>query len=110
MSERSGSLVFANHKDFPISILHVLAEKRFERAAHVIPTANARGLVDLLFGAREAKIVFIILVANQFFIEIANALKNALLPASINHGVHVPFIAGSMGARPADGKRRVKHR
>src|SRR6266480_4159834 len=75
----------------------------------MVPTANARGLIDFTAGAREAKIVLVILVADQFFVEITDALKNALLPATVNHGVHVAFITGLVRARAAHCESRMKH-
>src|SRR5438270_14071957 len=75
----------------------------------MVPTANARGLIDFTSGAGEAQIVLVILVADQFFVEIADALKNALLPATINHGVHIAFIAGLVRACAAHRESRMKH-
>src|SRR2546423_2336319 len=75
----------------------------------MVPTANARGLIDFTSGAGETKIVLVILVADQFFIEIADALKNALLPATVNHRVHKAFITDLVRARAAHREGRMKH-
>src|SRR5438093_3690343 len=67
----------------------------------MVPTANAGGLIDFTSRTGEAEIVLVILVADQFFVEIADAPKNALLPATVNHSVHITFIAGLVRACPS---------
>ena len=53
--------------------------------------------------------MLVILVADQFFIEIADALKNALLPATVNHRVHMAFITRLVRACAAHREGRMKH-
>src|SRR5882672_786353 len=75
----------------------------------MVPTANARGLIDFTSCSGEAEIVLVILVADQLFVEIANALKNAFLPATINHSIHKAFKADLVRACAAHCEGRVKH-
>src|SRR5712664_1216356 len=99
--------MLSNDQRFPVSILHVLTEERPERASHVVPTADARGLIDFTSRTGEPKIVLVILVADQFFVEIADARKKALFPAAINHRVYAAFIAGLVRTRSAHRKGRM---
>ena len=101
--------MLSNHQNFPVPILHVLTEQSRERASHMVPTANTLGLINFPPRAGEAQVVFVILVADQFFVEITDALKNALLPATVNHGVHIAFITGLVRARAAHCESRMKH-
>src|SRR5438445_7485674 len=75
----------------------------------MVPTANARGLKDFSSGPDQTEIVLVILVADQSFVEIADALKHALLPATVDRSVHKAFIADLVRACAAHCEGRMTH-
>src|SRR5215469_6310602 len=76
----------------------------------MIPTTNPWRLIDFAAATHEPKVVLIILVADQFLVEITDALKNAFVPAAVNYGIHIAFILRVMRTRSANCERRMKCR
>ena len=110
VAKRSREPMFANDQHFPLAVLHVLVQQRLEGIPHMVPTADARRLVNLTATAHDAKVVFIILVADQFFIKMAGAIKNSLVPTAVNHGINVSLKFWIVRPGASDGKWGMKDR
>src|SRR5439155_9960738 len=108
MPESSGHSVLSNDERFPISVLHVLSKNCTQRAAHVVPTPDSRRLINFASASGEPEIEFIVLVADEFLIEITNPLEGMLLPATVDNGIDIALIVNPVRACPADGDTRMK--
>src|SRR5580700_9949545 len=84
--------VLLNHAHLPIAVLHILFEECWQGSSRTVPTPNLRALPYLPPTPDDPQIVFVILIPNQLFIEVAEALEHALSPTSVGYCVHVTFI------------------
>src|SRR2546430_744720 len=76
----------------------------------MVPTPNPRGLIHFSATAHDSQVVLIILIANQFFIKIADSIKKTFFPTTVNDGIHIALVIGLMRTRPANGKCGMEHR
>src|SRR3974390_2790310 len=104
MPRRSGQLMLLDDPHFPVSILHVLIEKSRYGIPGPIPAPDFRALPNLAAAADDAQVMFIVLVTDQLFVKIAEALKHALKPATIGYGIHATLVCEVMEFRAADRK------
>src|SRR6267142_5129916 len=109
MPNRGRQTMVADYQNLPVAVLHVLTKYGRKGIADVIPATHARRLINFSAVARNSQIVLVILIADQIFVKVADAIENALSPAAINDGIDVPFEVGIMGTGAANRKWRVKH-
>src|SRR5262245_46631232 len=68
----------------------------------MIPASDARRLEYLSAGPGNPQVVFVVLIADELFVESADSLKNFAWPAAIRDRIHEPFISDVVKSRSTD--------
>jgi len=90
--------------DFPEAVLEILTPESRWGTTHGVFGFDFGAEEDAAAGGAQAIVEFIILVANEFFIEEAEALKNPTRPGTHVNGVHPLFIIGIVKTATANSK------
>src|SRR5579872_114546 len=110
MAPRRGQAVLPYDSHFPEAILEVLTKQARERATRVIPGYDFRGLPDSTAGANDAKVQFIVLIANQALVEEAYLLKHLTPPAPEVNRIHGTFVGRPVPAGSTYGEGALESR
>src|ERR1044071_1155382 len=74
----------------------------------MVPTSNPRRLKDLSTTTHDAEIMLVVLVADEFFIEITSPIKNVFSPTAVDDSINESFVIRIVRARPSHSERRMK--
>src|SRR5690348_8752764 len=102
--------VFSNDGHLPEAILEVLAEQARERGTWMVPRDDFWRLPDRAAGAHDAQVEFIVLIANEGFVEKAYLLKYLTPPATKVNRVDGTFVGQPVPAGTAHGERALERR
>src|SRR5688572_3906638 len=92
MAQRSGPVVLLYHGHFPVAVLQILAKQSPQAVPRSVGASNRRRVPNFSARQGQAQIELVVLIAQQRFVEMADAVKNFAAIKAAKNGICGTFV------------------